>query len=77
MCENGRPAPVDQDDFKQWAQGLVAAGEAAYKAAQAKDMDAMLDVSGTLADACLACHETNRDTEDGAAFGCRDPRLQA
>ncbi len=28
MCENGRPAPIDQEDFKKWAQGLVDAGAA-------------------------------------------------
>ena len=28
MCENGRPVPVDQEDFKKWAQGLVDAGDA-------------------------------------------------
>jgi hypothetical protein len=32
MCENGRPAPVDQEDFKKWAQGLIDAGAASYKA---------------------------------------------
>jgi len=64
MCENGRPAPVDQEDFKKWAQGLADAGAAAYKAAQSKNMDAMVDVSGTVADACAACHEKYRDKDD-------------
>ena len=64
MCENGRPAPVDQEDFKKWAQGLVDAGAAAYKAAQSKNMDQMVEVSGTVADACAACHEKYRDKED-------------
>jgi hypothetical protein len=64
MCENGRPAPVDQEDFKKWAQGLADAGAAAYKAAQSKNMDAMVEVSGTVADACAACHEKYRDKED-------------
>jgi len=31
MCENGRPAPVDQEDFKKWAQGLIDAGAASYR----------------------------------------------
>lgn len=64
MCENGRPVPVDQADFQKWAQGLVDAGAAAYKAAQSKNMDQMVDVSGTVADACAACHEKYRDKED-------------
>jgi hypothetical protein len=64
MCENGRPVPVDQEDFKKWTQGLVDAGAAAYKAAQSKNMDQMVEVSGTVADACAACHEKYRDKED-------------
>ena len=64
MCENGRPAPVDQEDFKKWAQGLVDAGAASYKAAQSKNMDQMVEVSGTVADACAACHEKYRDKDD-------------
>jgi hypothetical protein len=64
MCENGRPAPTDQEDFKKWTQGLIDAGAAAYKAAQSKNMDQMVDVSGTVADACAACHEKYRDKED-------------
>src|SRR5262249_15606165 len=61
MCENGRPAPTDRDDFKKFAAGLADAGKAAYKAAQSKNLDAMVDVSGTVSDACAACHEVYRD----------------
>ena len=64
MCENGRPAPIDQADFQMWTQGLADAGAAAYKAAQSKNLDAMIDVSGTVSDACAACHEKYRDTPD-------------
>ena len=64
MCENGRPAPVDQEDLKKWAQGLIDAGAASYKAAQSKNMDQMVEVSGTVADACAACHEKYRDKDD-------------
>ena len=63
-CDNGRDVPVNQDDFKKWAQGLQEAGAAAYKAAQSKNMDQMVEVSGTVADACAACHEKYRDKED-------------
>jgi hypothetical protein len=64
MCENGRPVPLDRDDFKKFAAGLADAGKAAYKAAQSKNMDAMVDVSGTVSDACAACHEVYRDKDD-------------
>lgn len=66
MCENGKPAPVDQEDFRKWAANLADAGAAAYKAAQSKNMDAMVDVSGTLSDACAMCHEKYRDKPDNA-----------
>jgi hypothetical protein len=64
LCENGRPVPVDQEDFRRWTQGLADAGAAAYKAAQSKNMDQMVEVSGTVADACAACHEKYRDKDD-------------
>ncbi len=66
LCENGKPAPVDQEDYKRFAAGLADAGKAAYKAAQSKNLDAMVDVSGTVADACAACHEVYRDKENNA-----------
>ena len=64
LCENGRPVPLDKEDFRKAAQGLIDAGEAALKAAQSKNLDAMVEVSGTVADACAACHEKYRDKED-------------
>ena len=64
-CENGLPVPLDREDFRKAAAGLAAAGDAAYKAAQSRNMDQMVDVSGTVADACAACHEVYRDKPAG------------
>jgi hypothetical protein len=64
LCKNGRPVPLDQEAFRKAAQGLIDAGQASLKAAQAKDLDAMVEVSGTVSDACAACHEKYRDTPD-------------
>jgi hypothetical protein len=61
VCSNGKPVPVEQEDFKKFNQGLREAGLAALKAAQSKSQDAMVEVSGTVADACAACHEVYRD----------------
>ena len=69
MCENGRPVPLDREDFRKFAAGLADAGLAAYKAAQSKNLDAMVDVSGTVSDACAACHEVYRDKEDPKRTG--------
>ena len=60
-CSNGLDVPVDREDWKQFSQNLADAGVAVQKAAQSKSMDAIVDVSGTLSDACLACHEVYRD----------------
>lgn len=65
MCENGLPAPIEREDYRKAAQGLADAGRAAYKAAQSKNLDAMVEVSGTVADACAACHEVYRDKPEG------------
>jgi hypothetical protein len=64
LCENGKPVPIDREDYKKFAAGLADAGKAAYEAAKSKNLDAMVDVSGTVAEACSACHEVYRDKED-------------
>jgi hypothetical protein len=64
LCENGRPVPLDQEVYRKAAQGLADAGAAALKAAQSKNLDTMVEVSGTVADACAACHEKYRDKDD-------------
>jgi hypothetical protein len=68
-CLNGKPVPIDQEDFKKWAADLALAGEAALKAAQSKNLDAMIEVSGTMSDACAACHDKYRETPDGSIAG--------
>ena len=40
QCENGKPVPIDDEAYRTAAEGLIAAGQAAYKAARAKDQDA-------------------------------------
>ena len=70
LCANGKPAPVDQEDWKKAVQGLVAAGEAAHKAAASKNLDAMLDVSETLTNACAACHDKYRDVDLSGGVRC-------
>jgi len=72
-CMNGKDAPLDREDYKKAIQQLAAAGEAAYKAAQKKDIEAINnDVSGLVAEACSACHEVYRD-KDNPADRCTPP----
>jgi len=64
QCENGKPVPVQEATYRKAAEGLAAAGRAAYKAAQSKSMDAMIEVSETVSVACSNCHEPYRDFDD-------------
>ena len=64
-CENGRPVPVDRDDWKKFTQDLIEVGKAAYKASQSRSQEAVSEVSNQLADACLQCHERYRDKPGG------------
>jgi hypothetical protein len=65
-CDNGLDVPLNDATFRKAAQGLIDAGEAAYKAAKSRNLDTMVEVSGTVSDACLACHEKYRDVPPGA-----------
>jgi len=64
-CENGKPVPVQREDWIKFTQGLVDAGKAAYKASQTRNQMAVDEVSSVVADACLACHEVYRDKPGG------------
>jgi hypothetical protein len=70
LCSNGRPAPVQRADWVKYTQGLRDAGLAAYKAAQSKSEDAMVEVSGRVADACSSCHDVYREKKGGVADRC-------
>ena len=63
-CENGKPVPVDDATYRKAAEGLVEAGRAAFIAAQSRSLDAMVEVSDTVATACANCHEPYRDYDD-------------
>ena len=69
QCSNGKFAPVQRADWIKFVQGLRDAGNAAYKAAQAKNQDAIVEATGTLADACSNCHAVYRE-KPGAGSRC-------
>jgi hypothetical protein len=69
-CANGKPVPVQRADWAKFVQGLRTAGLAAYKAAQSKNQDAMVDASGTVAEACSACHDVYREKPGGLQDRC-------
>jgi mono/diheme cytochrome c family protein len=72
-CENGKPVPVDRADWKQYVQGVVEAGRAAYRASQTRSQDAVSDATNVISDACANCHRVYRDVSS-AAMRCTPPR---
>jgi Cytochrome C' len=70
MCSSGRPAPVQRADWQKYVQGLRDAGLTAYKAAQSKKQDAMVDAAGAVSDACSACHDVYREKKGGEKDRC-------
>jgi hypothetical protein len=70
VCANGRPVPVRRADWVKYVQGVRQAGLAAYKAAQTKSQDAIVDVAGSVSDACAACHDVYREKKTGNQDRC-------
>jgi hypothetical protein len=60
-CSNGAPVPTGNADWSKFVQGLRDAGMKAYAAAQAKDMDKVLDAADTMTTACANCHDKYRE----------------
>lgn len=65
QCSSGKPAPVERADWIKFVQRLRDAGTSAFKAAQSKNQDAIVEATGNLADACSACHEVYREKPGG------------
>ncbi len=60
-CSSGVMAPVRNADWAKFVVGVRAAGLDAYKAAQAKDQDKILEVADTITTACANCHDKYRE----------------
>lgn len=60
-CANGRPAPIQNADWQMWVRELRDAGMATYKAAQARNQDAILEAAGVVSEACSHCHDKYRE----------------
>jgi hypothetical protein len=59
-CANGTPVPVQNADWIRFVQGLRDAGVAAYRAAQTRSQDKMLEVSEQVTLSCSNCHQVYR-----------------
>ena len=60
-CANGLPVPMNDPAWARFVQELRDAGMMAYKAAQSKNQDKMIEVADTLAKACAGCHRKWRE----------------
>ena len=60
-CANGLPVPMNNPDWPKFVQELRDAGMKAYKAAQSKDQDKMVEAADTLSTACAGCHRKWRE----------------
>ena len=62
-CSNGRAVPTQNADWPKLVQGMRQAGLVAYKAAQSKDQDKILDAADAVVTACSNCHDKYREPE--------------
>ncbi len=60
-CENGKPVPVNDPEWIKFTMELAEAGKAAYKASQTRNQETVSDISNTVNDSCLNCHQVYRD----------------
>jgi hypothetical protein len=72
-CENGKPAPVDREDWKKAVDGLATVGDEIGKIARTKNLAAMVDASEKLSNACAACHDIYRDVDLEGGVRCSVP----
>jgi hypothetical protein len=75
-CQNGKPAPVDRADWKQYVNDMAEVGRLARRTAQERNFEAFVDVSEKLNEACLNCHRVYRDRggiEGRGALRCQPP----
>ena len=71
-CENGRPAPIDRADYKQYTDALVQVAREAYKASQSRNQDTVIAIAEKLNDACANCHKVYRDAAaEGLSSGAK------
>ena len=60
-CSNGVAAPITNPDWPKFVQGLREAGLKAYKAAQSKNQDNVIDAADAMTTACANCHDKWRE----------------
>jgi len=59
-CENGRPVPVENADFKRFVSELITVGDELYRASQTRNQDTISEATDKLQLACQNCHRVYR-----------------
>lgn len=59
-CENGKPVPIDDPEWKKFTLELAEAGKASYIASQTRDQAKVADSTNQLNDSCSNCHRVYR-----------------
>jgi hypothetical protein len=72
VCENGRPAPQQDETFQRGIQALADAGAATIAAGEAAvfDEDSLFELTDVVTNACSTCHEVYRDRTPDTADRC-------
>lgn len=65
-CANGLPVPINNPDWAKFVIQLRDAAMTAYKVAQSKNQDKMVDVADTLSASCASCHRKWREKRNPA-----------
>jgi hypothetical protein len=69
-CANGKPVPLNDPTFQKGLAALREVSALSYNAAKEKKLDAFLDISDKVTQACATCHDVYRDTiVDGKPIG--------
>ena len=70
LCSNGRPVPLDREDFPRWAQGLRDVARDILRAAREKNRERVSELTDKLIEACLNCHVQYRNDPPGGPRRC-------
>jgi hypothetical protein len=69
-CANGKPVPLNDPTYQKGLAALRDVAALSYTAAQDKKLDAFLDISDKVTQACATCHDVYRDIiVDGKPVG--------
>jgi hypothetical protein len=66
VCANGAPVPMQDPAWSTFVREVRDTSMTAFKAAQAKDQDKMIEIGETLSAACAGCHRKWRDRRPAA-----------